>query len=155
MSTNEERIFELEKRLVEFRIVPIERRLNALESRAGQAGEGEHCRDCCCCARSWKALGVTTYTGKSIPEHIELLTRERDAALLQLSGQTVLRNEFEALASNQRIELDKSARLRAAAERLKDALAGYDRNEPDKRSEPKRILNRVREIVALVGKPQP
>jgi hypothetical protein len=30
----------------------------------------EHCRDCCC-ARSWKALGITEYTGKSIPEHIE------------------------------------------------------------------------------------
>ncbi len=31
-----------------------------------------HCRDCCC-ARSWKALGITEYTGKSIPEHIEQL----------------------------------------------------------------------------------
>ncbi len=29
-----------------------------------------HCKDCCC-ARSWAALGVTEYTGKSIPEHIE------------------------------------------------------------------------------------
>jgi hypothetical protein len=28
-----------------------------------------HCQDCCC-ARSWKALGVTEHTGKSIPEHI-------------------------------------------------------------------------------------
>jgi hypothetical protein len=37
-----------------------------------------HCKDCCC-ARSWQALGVTDYTGMSIPEHIErlraLLTR--------------------------------------------------------------------------------
>jgi hypothetical protein len=32
----------------------------------------EHCKDCCC-ARSWKALGITEYTGKSIPEHIEAL----------------------------------------------------------------------------------
>jgi hypothetical protein len=31
--------------------------------------EENHCRDCCC-ARSWDALGVSTYTGKSIPEHI-------------------------------------------------------------------------------------
>ena len=29
----------------------------------------EHCKDCCC-ARSWKALGIAEYTGKSIPEHI-------------------------------------------------------------------------------------
>jgi hypothetical protein len=28
-----------------------------------------HCKDCCC-ARSWKALGITEYTGLSIPEHI-------------------------------------------------------------------------------------
>lgn len=32
----------------------------------------QHCRDCCC-ARSWKALRVTEYTGLSIPEHIEAL----------------------------------------------------------------------------------
>ena len=29
----------------------------------------EHCKDCCC-AQSWAALGITKYTGKSIPEHI-------------------------------------------------------------------------------------
>ena len=34
----------------------------------------EHCKDCCC-ARSWKALGVNGYTGKSIPEHIADLQR--------------------------------------------------------------------------------
>jgi hypothetical protein len=36
------------------------------------ADDVTHCRDCCC-ARSWKALGITSYTGKSIPEHIEQL----------------------------------------------------------------------------------
>ena len=38
----------------------------------------EHCKDCCC-ARSWTALDVHAYTGKSIPEHIEALraTNER------------------------------------------------------------------------------
>lgn len=35
----------------------------------------EHCKDCCC-ARSWKALGITEFTGKSIPEHIEELQAE-------------------------------------------------------------------------------
>lgn len=34
--------------------------------------EENHCRDCCC-ARSWEALGIVSYTGKSIPEHIDEL----------------------------------------------------------------------------------
>ena len=37
-----------------------------------------HCVDCCC-ARSWSALGVPEYDGKSIPEHI---TRLRDSEAL-------------------------------------------------------------------------
>ena len=37
--------------------------------------EATHCHDCCC-ARSWKALGVDKYDGKSIPEHIEQLKTE-------------------------------------------------------------------------------
>lgn len=28
-----------------------------------------HCKDCCC-AKSWEALGITKYTGKSIVEYI-------------------------------------------------------------------------------------
>ena len=36
-----------------------------------------HCEDCCC-ARSWKALGITEYTGKSIPEHITELQSENE-----------------------------------------------------------------------------
>jgi len=28
-----------------------------------------HCKDCCC-AKSWEALGIKEYTGKSIPEEI-------------------------------------------------------------------------------------
>ena len=44
-----------------------------------QAAPGDnHCVDCCC-ARSWTALGVTAYDGKSIPEHITTLLAERDA----------------------------------------------------------------------------
>ena len=42
-----------------------------------------HCADCCC-ARSWKALGISEYTGKSIPEEIthlqELVIKNRDIA---------------------------------------------------------------------------
>lgn len=39
-----------------------------------------HCKDCCC-ARSWESLGITEYTGKSIPEHIkEIRQSEREKA---------------------------------------------------------------------------
>ena len=37
--------------------------------------EGRHCADCCC-DKSWKALGITEYTGKSIPEHIAELRQQ-------------------------------------------------------------------------------
>ena len=58
---------------------------------AALAAEREkHCRDCCC-ARSWKALGVHVSeingvfigdnTGMSIPEHIEQLREQRDEAM--------------------------------------------------------------------------
>ena len=40
--------------------------------------EENHCKDCCC-ARSWKALGIYEYTGKSIVEHIEDLRSQLDA----------------------------------------------------------------------------
>lgn len=36
-----------------------------------------HCNDCCC-AKSWEALGVTEYTGRSIPEHISEIRAEID-----------------------------------------------------------------------------
>lgn len=40
----------------------------------------EHCKDCCC-ARAWEALGINTYTGKSIPEHIAALLAQREGLL--------------------------------------------------------------------------
>lgn len=42
--------------------------LDAINQPAPVGGD-EHCKDCCC-AESWKALGISEYTGKSIPEHI-------------------------------------------------------------------------------------
>lgn len=53
---------------------------NAIASRinahiaAGFVRKEDHCKDCCC-ARSWKALGITGYTGKDISEHIERIRR--------------------------------------------------------------------------------
>ena len=44
---------------------------------AAGGSETNHCKDCCC-ARSWKALGITDYTGKSICEHISELRADRD-----------------------------------------------------------------------------
>ena len=55
--------------------------LSIIESQQQQIAEMKdiHCKDCCC-ARSWDALGISAYTGKSIPEHITAL-REQIAAL--------------------------------------------------------------------------
>ena len=36
---------------------------------------GGHCKDCCC-AQSWKVLGITEYDGLSIPSHIATLRRD-------------------------------------------------------------------------------
>lgn len=36
-----------------------------------------HCEDCCC-ARSWDALGISEYTGRSIPDEIERLRKRVD-----------------------------------------------------------------------------
>jgi hypothetical protein len=58
---------------------PAAERADAAESARSTAyAEGlkaGHCKDCCC-ARAWEALGVTTYTGMSIPEHITQLRDE-------------------------------------------------------------------------------
>ena len=57
-----------------------------------------HCVDCCC-ARSWSALGVTEYDGKSIPEHI---TRLRDSEALARGKIAEQMIEIERLKANQR-----------------------------------------------------
>jgi hypothetical protein len=67
--------------------------------------QGNHCVDCCC-ARSWKALGIESYTGKSIPEEIEKLQhwviKNRDIA-------TELQYQLDD-------EVKETERLRADAE---------------------------------------
>ena len=51
-----------------------------------------HCKDCCC-ARTWEALGISVYTGRSIVEEIELLRAdaERWRTLQRMSSVDVLR----------------------------------------------------------------
>ncbi len=44
-----------------------------------------HCVDCCC-AQSWKALGITQYTGKSIPEHIAALAASHEKLVQALKA---------------------------------------------------------------------
>lgn len=74
-----------------------------------------HCVDCCC-ARSWAALGVTEYDGKSIPEHITRL-RERVAAL---EAENAKLKEWRVLDNNAAVEClteERMKRERAEAER--------------------------------------
>ena len=42
-----------------------------------------HCIDCCC-DLAWKALGISKYTGKSIPEHIAALAASHENLLAAL-----------------------------------------------------------------------
>jgi len=67
-----------------------------------------HCVDCCC-ARSWSALGVTEYDGKSIPEHI---TRLRDSEAL-VRGKIV----EQMIESDVRV-LERAERAEAEVARL-------------------------------------
>jgi rubrerythrin len=46
-----------------------------------------HCRDCCC-AKSWEALGISSYTGKSIPEHITELRKLAEANVHDFAERT-------------------------------------------------------------------
>ena len=43
----------------------------------------DHCKDCCC-AQCWEALGISQYTGKSIPEHIVALRLALVSAEIEL-----------------------------------------------------------------------
>lgn len=65
---------------------------NAAIAGAGFGGRiidsAEHCKDCCC-ARSWKALGISRYTGKSIPEHITELKSRADRVPIEPGWVTV------------------------------------------------------------------
>jgi len=88
-----------------------------------------HCVDCCC-ARSWSALGVTEYDGKSIPEHItrlrdsEALARGKIAEqMIRIAGYQASRDwAIDTLAKALGIEADKTRAVeyyaRLAAERI-------------------------------------
>lgn len=54
-----------------------------------------HCVDCCC-ARSWKALGITEYTGQGIPEHIIQLKQRIERLEAALKGLLGCWDEFRS-----------------------------------------------------------
>jgi len=58
--------------------------------------DAEHCGDCCC-ARSWEALGITEFTGKSIPEHILDLKADLALNASMLAKQTDLARDAETI----------------------------------------------------------
>lgn len=67
-----------------------------------------HCKDCCC-ARSWDALGITEFTGLSIPEHIRIF-REALEQLEELGKEGMKPNPNEWLTFH-----DKVAQIAHAA----------------------------------------
>lgn len=85
-------------------------------------GSSEHCKDCCC-AHSWTALGVSEYTGRSIPEHIaalradnQRLQQERDKAQARFeNARTKLRRLFWQDGNEQTYKILAEAESRATA----------------------------------------
>lgn len=74
-----------------------------------EAERSAHCKDCCC-ARSWEALGVNSYTGMSIVEHIEQL-RAKIAAAEKVAGERDKRiAELEARHEKQTADADRIGR---------------------------------------------
>ena len=69
-----------------------------------------HCRDCCC-ARSWKALGVSDYDGMSIPEHIARLRADLAEMTKQRDQDVDRAREAEAALAEERAEHDMTRRV--------------------------------------------
>ena len=69
--------------------------------------EGRHCADCCC-DKSWKALGITEYTGKSIPEHIAELRRQAAAGQIAVDAMEKFSNKYKQWVSDYSKVVQKS-----------------------------------------------
>ncbi len=69
-----------------------------------------HCKDCCCCARSWEALGITEndYEVGGIPEHIKQVRLElsKAEAILRRLAETEDLDELIIIA-NEAVEYFK------------------------------------------------
>lgn len=103
--------------------------IKAAQRQGGDAGA--HCHDCCC-ARSWKALGVTEYTGKSIPEHIEELRvnlatcNQSIQAYLDMQRQTPA-DRAEALTNSVPVEAMNKIELALLDSRAVFAILKHDK----------------------------
>ena len=87
--------------------------------------ETKHCDDCCC-AQSWKALGIDKYTGKSIPEHIEQLREKIFRLAVERDDLKVELDETAQACANLAYEcVDKDKALRA----IKSALDAFGKME--------------------------
>ncbi len=82
----------------------------------------EHCQDCCC-ARSWKALGVTDSKGLSIPEHIMAMRSEIERERI---GARKTFDEFYATIKALRADV---ARLQAELGKYKAPLTDEQRRK--------------------------
>jgi len=99
-----------------------------------------HCRDCCC-AKSWEALGVHEYSGKSIPEHIAELKKDRDRLLKQYSifeevsppdipRSTFVQWCFEAWSNEDSLKQDRD-RLKAERDEQRRLVIEHDQTKAE------------------------
>ena len=102
--------------------------------------EAAHCYDCCC-ARSWKALGVDKYDGKSIPEHIEQLQDKIKQLKAKLDASQSSHKALETLYLQVRDE--ELVDAKAEAEKYRDTL--YSAKMMDKDKE----IQRLKDDIAL------
>lgn len=77
-----------------------------------------HCHDCCC-ARSWTALRVTQFDGKSIPEHIDDLRRVLADTVAEVGR---LKREVDIVKNAHRVCLDQRDRAEAQRDELAKLL---------------------------------
>ena len=97
----------------------------------------EHCKDCCC-AKSWEALGISEYTGKSIPEEIASLRAALEAreGELEEAKETIatLRAEKNRLVADNVDYLNmkgSSHKLQTDVLRLQTELLSSEKREKD------------------------
>jgi hypothetical protein len=64
---------------------------------------GAHADDCAALSRVWKALGIESYTGKSVGEHVAELLAERDSLrteLVALKGECICGHDGKLTSSD-------------------------------------------------------
>ncbi len=88
-----------------------------------------HCEDCCC-ARSWRALGINESNGKSIPENIATLRNalaaaQKEAQKWERVARELARREAWHLENDAESRTDRAPTLGVAEAVLSDYLARH------------------------------